>query len=108
MAEVTGEPRARAGLTSVSGDGLVLHLEGELDLAAMPAVQPVVDRLLEQPPQPLCVDVSGLRFMDSSGVTVLIRVANHFRPIELRHASPTVRRVVEVLGLAEHLGLRGD
>mgnify|MGYP002779085003 FL=1 len=105
MDDVT--PRARLEVGPASDGVLVLRLGGELDLAALPAVQPEVDRLLARPPQAARIDAADLRFMDSTGVTVLIRIANHFRPVELVHARPPVRRVVEVLGLSAHLGLEG-
>jgi anti-anti-sigma factor len=51
------------------------------------------------------VDLTDLRFLDSSGVTVLVRIANHFRPVAIRGAGPSVRRVVQVLGLAGRFDL---
>lgn len=86
-------------------EGLVLAVAGELDLASLPAVVPVVDELLTRPVQPLVVDVGELTFLDSSGVSLLVRAANHFRPLVTRSATEPVRRVIEVLGLGGHLGL---
>ena len=86
-------------------DGLVVALAGELDLASLPDVVPVIDGLLTRPVQPLVLDAGELTFLDSSGVSLLVRAANHFRPFVTRSATEPVRRVIEVLGLDEHLGL---
>ena len=54
------------------------------------------------------IDAGELRFLDSTGVAILVRIANHFDRIEILHATPAVRRVVLALGLATHLGLAGN
>jgi anti-sigma B factor antagonist len=87
------------------GGALIVQLAGELDIAGLPDVQPALDRLLAQVPQPVCIDAAGLEFLDSSGVTVLIRIANRFDPVELVHPTPAVRRVVQVLGLGDRFRL---
>jgi anti-anti-sigma factor len=101
---LTGGRRVRIDVSD-GPDGLVVALAGELDLATLPDVAPVVDELLTRPVQPLVLDVGELTFLDSSGVSLLVRTANHFRPIRTRSATEPVRRVIEVLGLDGHLGL---
>ncbi|MCZ2860871.1 STAS domain-containing protein [Blastococcus sp. VKM Ac-2987] len=109
MDEVAAGARARLDVEA-AGDGgpLLVRLGGELDLAGLPDVLPALDRLLGMPPQPVRIDAGDLRFLDSTGVAVLIRIANHFDRVELVHSTPAVRRVVLALGLAPHLGLDGD
>ncbi|SOC47119.1 anti-sigma B factor antagonist [Blastococcus aggregatus] len=107
MDELAAE-RARLDVAAAAdGTPLLVRLGGELDLAGLPDVQPALDRLLRLPPQPVRVDATELRFLDSTGLAVLIRLANHFDRIELVHTTPAVRRVVAALGLADHLGLVG-
>lgn len=107
MDEVTGAPRARLTVPAAGADGgrLVVRLGGELDLASLPEVQPQLERLLRLPPQPVCIDLADLSFLDSTGVALLIRVANHFESVEVVHATPLVGRVLHALGLGPHLGL---
>jgi anti-anti-sigma factor len=106
--DVTAGPRARLDIVlPADGSPLLIRLGGELDLAGLPDVQPALDRLLGTPPRPVRIDARELRFLDSTGVAVLVRIANHFHRVELLHASPAVRRVVLALGLAAHLGLAG-
>jgi anti-anti-sigma factor len=101
-------PRARLDVAQDGGGGrLLVRLAGELDLAGLEDVQPALDRLLARPPQRVVVDVAELEFLDSSGIAVLIRIANHFDLVDMLHARPAVRRVVEVLGLARTLRLDG-
>lgn len=109
MDELTDGPRARLSVAAgPDGDALRVRLGGELDIASLPDVQPGLEALLARDPQSVLVDLAELEFMDSSGVAVLIRIANHFRPVEVCHATPAVRRVIEVLGLADRLGLGGN
>jgi anti-anti-sigma factor len=104
---VTGASRARLDVVEAGGDGLVVELSGELDLAGLPAVDRAAAALLTRPAQPVVLDLGGLTFLDSSGVTLLVRLANHFGQVRTRAASPPVRRVIEVLGLAGRFGLEG-
>jgi anti-sigma B factor antagonist len=104
--ELTGAQRARLSVTPDPDSGaLLVGLGGELDLASLPEVAPALDVLLARDRQPVHLDLSGLRFLDSSGVTVLIRLANHFSPVTASGATPAVRRVVQVLGLSGRFGL---
>ena len=104
MDELAADSRAQLTVTADDGE-LRVALRGELDIASLPSVEPELDRLLSREPQPVQVDATDLAFLDSSGLVVLVRVANHFAPVQLRGARPAVRRVIEALGLADRLGL---
>ncbi|HEU4566455.1 MAG TPA: STAS domain-containing protein [Marmoricola sp.] len=104
----TGGPEGAA-----PSDSVVVHLGGELDLASVPGIEPDLDAMLTDTADnpgdgPVVVDVAELEFLDSSGVAVLIRLANHLGAIRLVNANPVVRRVVEVLSLAPRLGLEAE
>jgi len=105
--EVAAGPRVQLTVPAASAGGgrLLVRLAGELDLASLPDVQPELDRLLGLVPQPVRIDAAELRFLDSTGLAVLIRLANHFDPVEVVHAAPGVARVIHALGLGSHLGL---
>jgi anti-anti-sigma factor len=53
------------------------------------------------------LELGDLDFLDSSGIAVLVRIANHFDQVRTRSATEPVRRVIEVLGLADRFGLDG-
>jgi anti-sigma B factor antagonist len=103
---LTDDGRARLDV-STSPAGLVVQLAGELDLASIPDVTAGVQELLTRDPQPVLLDLGRLGFLDSSGVTLLVRIANHFDDVRTRNAPEPVRRVIEVLGLAGRFGLDG-
>jgi anti-anti-sigma factor len=106
MDGVNGRPRARLNSTErPGGAGLVIGLGGELDVASLPDVYPQLDELLSRAPAPVCLDLAELDFLDSSGVTMLVRIANHFQQVRTVGATEPVRRVLEVLGLSDRLGL---
>src|SRR5437867_4647340 len=51
----------------------VLPLEGEIDLHASPRVERALASIIKKRPSTVVVDLSGVRFIDSSGLAVLIR-----------------------------------
>jgi hypothetical protein len=52
------------------------------------------------------IDLARLRFADSSAIALWVRWASMVGAIELRNASPLLRRVVTTMGLSERLGLQ--
>lgn len=109
MDELSNEPRARLEVATDPDGGadLLVRLGGELDLAGISDLSAQIDALLARKPQPVQLDLADVKFCDSSGIALLIRVANHFGHVRARAATPTVHRVIEVLGLADRLGLDG-
>jgi anti-anti-sigma factor len=106
MDELSKGRTARLAVSSEADGGfLVVRLGGELDLAGVTELAAQIDELLAREPQPLLLDLSDVSFCDSSGIAVLIRLANHFGHIRVRAAAAGVRRVIEVLGLAQRFGL---
>lgn len=107
MDEQNGSARARLTLAGGGDDsGLVVRLAGELDLATVGQLAAPLKDLLARQPQPVVLELGELEFMDSSGIAVIIRIANHFEQVETRGAKPAVRRVIEVLGLSGRVGLQ--
>ena len=76
---------------------------GEIDLANRDAFQAAVDRALAASPDRVAFDLGDVRFMDSSGLAVLVSAANAPPAIEIRAVSQIVRRVIEASGLTEVL-----
>ena len=81
----------------------VAQVEGEIDMATASAF----DAALEALPGTLRLDLSAVTFLDSSGVSVLVR---HYQQrcqdgsgFTIISLSPIVRRVLEVCGLLELL-----
>lgn len=78
-----------------------LRLVGDLDLHTAEAAAEAILRKCSQPE--LSLDLSDLGFMDSSGVWVLLRaqkaVSSHGGLFILLSPNPTVKRIIDVLGL---------
>jgi anti-anti-sigma factor len=91
---------------SLQGDGSALvRLRGDLDMVSADELDAAAQRLLASSPDRIVVDVSGLRFADSSAIALWVRWANAVEQLELRGPSPLLRRVIERMGLAEKLRL---
>jgi anti-anti-sigma factor len=82
--------------------GVVLRLDGELDVATVPLLQEQLDRATRAGGA-VVIDLTGLRFIDSSGLHLLVRAEEQLRAsggqLMLVHGPPAVRRVFELTGL---------
>lgn len=83
----------------------MISLAGELDLASAPQVSTLVKAALEENPEEVVFDLSGLEFMDSSGLRVLLEVANQVGSVVVPSPSLPVRRVIESAGVDQILVL---
>jgi anti-anti-sigma factor len=83
----------------------VVRLSGELDISNAHTLRKIMETVVGSNPNRLVFDLSELRFMDSSGIAVMVYAANNVRTVELLHASSIVSRVVEATGLSEILRL---
>ena len=54
-------------------------------------------------PERVVFEMSGLRFIDSAGISVLVRLAGELEAVQIRDPSPIVRRVIEITGLSHVL-----
>ncbi|MGI8713473.1 MAG: STAS domain-containing protein [Solirubrobacteraceae bacterium] len=91
--------------TDRDGDELTLSLRGELDLASAPALERALQGPADGTQPRLIVDLSGLQFMDSSGLHVLLRANRASRAtgvgLELRGATRQIAQLLELTGTAE-------
>jgi anti-anti-sigma factor len=93
-------------------DGIVTaRLSGEIDPSTAPTLAGEMQALIfTAAPRQLILDFSGVGFMDSSGLRVIIDIHNQMRDrdavLVLDAVSPTTRRVLEISGLTEHLEIR--
>jgi anti-anti-sigma factor len=86
------------------GDRTVtVTVSGELDITNVDTLAKAVAPALEREPERLIIEVSDLRFADSSAIALWVQWANTVPDIELRDVPPLLRRVVESMGLSETL-----
>ncbi|MFJ9377070.1 STAS domain-containing protein [Streptomyces sp. NPDC101455] len=63
--------------TRTTPAGPVVELAGELDYDSFPQVRELLPRLALSDGQQLVVDLAGVTFCDSSGITALLAARNH-------------------------------
>lgn len=87
----------------------MLTLVGELDVVTAPTLEPVLSEVLGQPHARVMLDLNGLRFVDSAGVSVLIKAKQRAetagRTLVLRRPTEQLDRVFALLGLADWLAI---
>jgi anti-anti-sigma factor len=87
--------------------GVVLTLSGELDVVSAPQLEQCLEEVLAQPNVSVLLDLNGLRFVDSAGVSVLIKAKQDAeasgRTVLLRRPTEQLHRVFALLGLADWL-----
>ncbi len=87
-------------------DGTVLVCPiGELDLASAPELERVLEALITES-SAVIVELSGLTFVDCAGLRPIqhaVRQGGSLAQVRLSGASPVVRRVLELCGLARNL-----
>jgi anti-sigma B factor antagonist len=92
---------------SVAGDATapVISVDGELDLSNVDRLGAAISESIQADTNNVTLDVSGLRFMDSSGIALLVRTQARVGSLTLRQPSAIIRRLVEATGLADILRL---
>ncbi|HXB16900.1 MAG TPA: STAS domain-containing protein [Solirubrobacteraceae bacterium] len=91
-------------------DRYVLVLTGELDLAAVAAFEAAAEQLCEMGARRLLVEITGVDFIDSSGLRAILNVKAECdrRDIEfsMTHGSGQAERLFELTRLVERLPFR--
>jgi anti-sigma B factor antagonist len=87
----------------------VISVSGELDLASSPALEEELERVAKSDATVIVVDLSELEFMDSTGLSVLVRAhqraEENGRRLGLVNGSQQVQRLLTLTGVADRLTL---
>jgi anti-sigma B factor antagonist len=91
----------------------ILRLSGELDLMGVDPLERALIAAQKVGSRRIVIDLRGLTFIDSSGLSVLLRAHENGRngagaPIELISGQPTIQRVFEITSLTEKLSWIDD
>ncbi len=100
--EPAGQAASVASVREENGTPVV-WLSGELDLTSTGQFAAAIDTALGSDPGRLTLDASGVTFMDSSGIVLLISAAQRVQELRVRDPSPIVRRLIELTGLTKVL-----
>lgn len=97
-----------AGFTATWQDG-VLRLSGELDLATAEDLL-ITFRSASNHGSEVILDLSGLEFIDSTGICAFVTIANEASPrgVVLRSPRPPVRKVIDLMRVEGAAGVRVD
>lgn len=92
-----------------NGDSAVVRVGGEIDLTSAPQLDEGLQELVNGSVKHLTLDLSGVSFMDSTGLRVLLKTSKVLEgsggKLDLREPSDPVRRLLEVSGLDSHFEL---
>jgi anti-sigma B factor antagonist len=97
----------------VPGDGRVLvRLAGELDMSTVPILDEHLREALAAGGRRLVVDLRGLEFIDSTGLTLLVRwergAEQDGYDLALVRGEPRVHRLFELTGLDSRFTFTSD
>lgn len=111
MAQVSGDHFVITVLATPEAHTALVCLAGEIDLAAVPALSDVADRLAAIEPAEVVVDLAAVTFACSTLPNFLARVhltlPDSTTLIVCRPTTST-RRVLEITGMEQIMTLRGD
>lgn len=83
-------------------DGVVIHLEGELDVLTAPDLRATLLEVAARCEPSVVLDLSNLTFIDSTGLGVLVGAHERLRldegHLRLRNPTRPVARVLELTG----------
>lgn len=84
-------------------DAVVVAVAGELDALAAPELDEYLQPLVAEHPVLLVLDLSGVTFLDSTGLGVVIKALKHVREhggeVAAVYTSPRVAKVFEITGI---------
>ena len=91
---------------------LVIHLAGELDHHSARAALGDIERLLDEyMPRDAVLDMSGLTFMDSAGIALILRTERHMRRCGgracIENPARQPLRVLDASGIDRMIPVRG-
>ncbi|GAA2011347.1 STAS domain-containing protein [Catenulispora yoronensis] len=94
--------RLTATLERTPADQAWCRLRGDVDWAAVEALRPALEEVIDSGVSPLVVDLRAVEFFDSSGLNLLLtlrtRAESAGLALELASLSPAVTRVFEITG----------
>jgi anti-anti-sigma factor len=111
LAAVTSE-HSNLEIVDRSGGRATARLSGDLDIVTSEEVKRELAQLIDDGHSVLALDLSGVGFVDSSGLGVLVGVHRHAESqgasFLVRSVPPQVQRLFEITRLGDLLTVDGD
>lgn len=92
--------KLRADIEELPGQGVVLRLIGEIDIATVDLMADGLSQLIKRHMTDVIIDATEVTFMDSTGLHALVEGKRHIHEDGsnlILVASPAVRRVLELM-----------
>ncbi len=87
----------------------VVELGGEIDVYTSPKVKDAITDLIDQGHYQLIISLEKVRYIDSTGLGVLIgglkRVREHGGAVNLVCTNPQIRKIFDITGLVKIFGI---
>lgn len=98
--------------SSDDGGRALLTLVGAVDVESRGKLQSACQKLLSEGPVGLVLDMSGVTFMDSTGIGALVEVSHSAQDLgitlTIRRPSARVTRILQVTSLSDVWDIEGD
>ncbi|MDO4596187.1 MAG: STAS domain-containing protein [Coriobacteriaceae bacterium] len=89
-----------------------VEVTGEIDISNADKLREAINFALEQPTSAVELDFSGVSYIDSTGIGVLVGAAHHAQErskgFAVVRAQRNVLRVAQLLGLDQEIGIRAE
>ena len=91
------------------GSASVVDLNGEIDVYTSPKVKDAITELIDQGSYDLVINLENVRYIDSTGLGVLIgglkRVREHSGTVNLVCTNPQIKKIFDITGLSKIFGI---
>ncbi|MDQ2679548.1 MAG: STAS domain-containing protein [Candidatus Eremiobacteraeota bacterium] len=102
----------KLNVKEVKGEGYVVELNGEIDVYTSPKVKDAISELIDQGHYNLVINLEKVRYIDSTGLGVLIgglkRVREHGGSVNLVCTNPQIKKIFDITGLVKIFGIFDD
>lgn len=92
-------------------DAAIVQVVGDVDLNRSPALQDALLKLLDEKPSAVIIDLTGVGYMDSSGVASLVKLLSRVRQkgvsLKLAGLTDRVRNIFEITRLDSVFEIHG-
>ncbi|MCL5773375.1 MAG: STAS domain-containing protein [Firmicutes bacterium] len=86
-----------------------VEVQGEIDVYSSPKVKEAINELIEKGNYTLIINLEGVRYIDSTGLGVLIgalkKVREHNGSISLICTNPQIKKIFNITGLVKIFGI---
>jgi anti-anti-sigma factor len=87
-------------------------VSGEIDIESREVLEQAIDRLEQGPVVDLVIDLSGVTFVDSQGVSLLVHLHRVLQEagasLTLVQPSPAVRNILELTGIDTYIDVTDE